>query len=70
MAEAIPTRPTPPPAPPPPPPPTPPWTPEEQAQHRADLAAALDGWTYRETQPNPEPHLRLVTDEAADTSAA
>ncbi|MFI6639976.1 hypothetical protein [Streptomyces sp. NPDC050504] len=37
------------------------WTPQQQAQHRADLAAALDGWTDR---TNPR-HLHAVRNEAA-----
>jgi hypothetical protein len=41
LAEAIPTRPAPAPK-----PAHEPWTPEEQAQHLADLAAALDGWHW------------------------
>lgn len=65
LLEAIPTRPAPAlkpalkPA-------TEPWTPEEQAQHRADLDAALDDWTYDEPRRR---HLRLV-DTEADTQAA
>ncbi|MEV6833537.1 hypothetical protein AB0N17_03235 [Streptomyces sp. NPDC051133] len=65
MAEDIPTRP---PALPkadlPPTRPIQPWTSEEQAQHLADMLAALHGWTYRE--PDPETHLRLV--EPTDTA--
>jgi hypothetical protein len=55
MQEAIPVRPD----------PTPghTWTPEEQAQHRADLLAAIDSWTYdRDTR---RPHLHLVDDAEA-----
>ncbi|MFF7142307.1 hypothetical protein ACFZB5_13795 [Streptomyces nodosus] len=66
LAEAIPTRPAPPPDRPRPREPGP-WTPEEQARHLADLLAALDGWTYREA--DPETTLRLVTDDT-DTGAA
>ncbi|MFI1472074.1 hypothetical protein [Streptomyces wuyuanensis] len=33
-----------------------PWTPQEQAQHRADLEAALEGWSLDD---NPR-HLRAV----------
>lgn len=48
---------------------TPRWTPGEQAQHLADLLAALDGW--HETSDRAEQkrgrHLRLV---APDRSAA
>jgi hypothetical protein len=49
MQEAIPVRPD----------PTPghTWTPEEQAEHRADLLEALDGWTYHRDR---RPHLHLV----------
>jgi hypothetical protein len=42
------------------------WTPEEQAQHVADLLAALSGW---ESQDAPDVrkrerhHLRLVRDQ-------
>lgn len=64
MAEAIPTRP-----PPPPPSTQRPWTPEEQAQHRADLMEALDGWHStdpRDTRKRKQPRqLRLVTDHDA-----
>jgi hypothetical protein len=65
LLEAIPTRPapalktTPKPA-------AEPWTPEEQAQHRADLDEALDGWTYDEPSRR---HLRLVDTEADDRAA-
>jgi len=55
MAEAIPVRPTP-----PEPDTTGPWTPERQAQHRAELDEALNGWTYG--RDNRRPHLRLVDD--------
>lgn len=67
MQEAIPTRPT--------RPPTEPWTPEEQAQHRADLLAALDGWTdpspqaSRDRERHQRPRLRLVpTDQTPDAA--
>ncbi|MFB7461249.1 hypothetical protein [Streptomyces sp. NPDC056188] len=63
MTELIPTRPAPPPDQPQPRPPGP-WTPEEQAQHRADMLAALDGWHYHQPDPD-EPNLRLVTDTNA-----
>ncbi|MFE9448344.1 hypothetical protein [Streptomyces sp. NPDC006739] len=66
MAEAIPTK------------PTPPlkrdralelpgwWTPQEQAQHLADMLAALDGWVWDEEQRDEERrHLRLLNDDAA-----
>lgn len=65
LLEAIPTRPapalktTPKPA-------AEPWTPEEQAQHRADLLEALDGWRYDRPRRR---HLRLV-DTQPDTNAA
>jgi hypothetical protein len=43
-----------------------PWTPEEQAQHRADLDEALDGWTYGREQRRDGRHLWLVdTDDQA-----
>lgn len=43
-----------------------PWTAEEQAQHRADLAAALDGWEWdREQRRTQRRHLRLVDNDAA-----
>lgn len=37
------------------------WTPEEQAQHRADLDAALDAHETR----GPRRHLTLVPDQPA-----
>lgn len=43
LAEAIPTRPAPAPK-----PAHEPWTAEEQAQHLADLAAALNGWHWQD----------------------
>ncbi|MFE2967531.1 hypothetical protein ACFXKC_28435 [Streptomyces sp. NPDC059340] len=58
----------------PPPKPIEPWTTEEQAQHYADLLTGIDGWHYREPEPETEadvPHLRLVDDtEHTDTTAA
>ena len=61
MAEAIPVRP------PPAPKPTEqkttaePWTPEEQAQHRAELMEALDGWHWDDdTRASERRHLRIV----------
>lgn len=49
---------------PPPPPPARPirsWTPEEQAQHLADLLAALEGWVWDEDERATERrHLRAV----------
>ena len=59
--------------PPPEPPPRPitPWTPEEQAQHLADLLAALDGWVWdEEDRAETRRQLRLVDDQPADTDAA
>ncbi|MFD7774306.1 hypothetical protein [Streptomyces sp. NPDC059753] len=50
--------------------PTPTWTADEQAQHCADLVAALNGWAWDEEQRDAERrHLRLITDET-DTHAA
>lgn len=60
MAEAIPVRPAPPQK-------TGAWTPEEQAQHWADLAEALDGWTYHREQRRPQ--LRLVDNGPAADAA-
>jgi hypothetical protein len=58
MAEAIPVRP------PPAPfskPVTEPWTPEEQAQHRAELMEALNGWHWDDdSRASERRHLRLV----------
>jgi hypothetical protein len=57
-----------PPKPPPPPEPlhyVPRWTPDEQAQHRADLEHALDGWHWDD---DPR-HLRLMTDHPDQTAA-
>lgn len=46
--------------------PVPNWTPDEQAQHCADLVAALDGWDWdRETRDIERRHLRLVDHDAA-----
>jgi hypothetical protein len=63
MAEAIPTRPTPPPAPEPPHP----WTPEEQAQHRQDLANAISNWHWTDdtSLSKKRRHLRLVRQQNA-----
>lgn len=57
LAEGIPTRPA------PAPPSTPrPWTPEEQAQHWADLNAALAGWRWQDDTRvgKRRRHLQLV----------
>lgn len=54
MQEAIPVRPAPKPA-------DEPWTPAEQAQHLAELEAALDGWHFDRRIR----HLRAVDDTAA-----
>lgn len=58
FGHALPPRP-----PDPPPRPVTRWTPEEQAQHLADLLAGIDGWVYREPDPEDSPRLRLVDDE-------
>lgn len=43
-----------------------PWTPEEQAQHRAELDAAVAGWRYGREQRRDGRHLWLVdTDDKA-----
>lgn len=56
LLEAIPTRPAPAEK-----PVAEPWTPKEQAQHRADLDAALDGWEWnRDERRTERRHLRLV----------
>lgn len=57
LAEDIPTRP-----PAPPKPSTEPWTPEEQAQHLADLNAALNGWHWEgdTSLSTKRRHLRLL----------
>ena len=56
MAETIPSRPE------PPAPAIRPWTPEEQAQHWADLNAAISGWHWEgDTSLSAKRrHLRLV----------
>ena len=57
LAESIPTRPT------PPPPSTPgPWTPEEQAQHWAELGAAIANWHWEgdTSLSKKRRHLRLI----------
>ncbi|MFD9276854.1 hypothetical protein ACFWD7_06125 [Streptomyces mirabilis] len=63
MAEAIPTRL----APPANPVPGAPWTPEQQAQHCADLIAALEGWHWEDdtSLSAKRRHLRLVRRAAA-----
>lgn len=65
MNEAIPTRP-------PAKPPHQPWTPEEQAQHRADLLEALDGWhdPSQQAQQKRRRHLRIVPTDQSHTDAA
>ena len=65
MAETIPTRPPPPPKPQPPARPIRSWTPEEQAQHWADLGAAIADWHW-EDDPR---HLRLVAGETESGAA-
>ncbi|WP_329215136.1 hypothetical protein OG352_06115 [Streptomyces sp. NBC_01485] len=64
MQEAIPVRP-------PAKPPTEPWTPEEQAQHRADLDAAVRDWHSNDPRDTRKrkPHLRLVTDQQQPDAA-
>ena len=55
--------------PPPEPPPRPitPWTAEEQAQHLADLLAALDGWVWdEEDRAETRRQLRLVEHDDTD----
>ncbi len=43
-----------------------PWTPEEQAQHYADLTAALDGWIWDEDErADQRRQLRLIHPNAA-----
>lgn len=61
LLEAIPTRPAPA-TKPATKPAAEPWTPDEQAQHRRDLDAALDGWHWDE---DPR-HLRLIRQADAD----
>ncbi|MFF3398274.1 hypothetical protein ACFYW6_07145 [Streptomyces sp. NPDC002659] len=48
-------------------PPAPTWSPTAQAQHVADLEAALDGWEYAEhtRQPQTTRHLQLAQEPAA-----
>ncbi|MFF8656778.1 hypothetical protein [Streptomyces huasconensis] len=44
--------------------PTPTWTPVQQAQHRADLLNALDGWTWNdEARHATRRHFRLIKDQ-------
>ena len=60
MQEAIPVRPAPKPA-------DEPWTPAEQAQHLAELEAAIADWhstDQRDTRKRVR-HLRVVDDTAA-----
>lgn len=64
LLEAIPVRPARPDA--APKPAGEPWTAEEQAQHRADLDEALDGWTYDEPRRR---HLRPVTNHTERPAA-
>ncbi|MFF4489470.1 hypothetical protein ACFY0F_23725 [Streptomyces sp. NPDC001544] len=61
MAETIPTRPD------APPPPIRPWTPEEQAQHWADLQAAISGWHWEDdtSLSAKRRHLRLIRQSEA-----
>lgn len=44
-----------------------PWNALAQAQHRADLEAALDSWTYAEDTraPHTTRHLHAVQDQPA-----
>lgn len=58
MAEAIPTRPTPPPSPCPPRP----WTAEEQAQHWNELGEAITDWHWADDTRvgRRRAHLQLV----------
>jgi len=64
MAEEIPVRPAPPPA----PGPSAPWTPEEQAQHLADLLAALDNWHWQD-ETRISRHLRLINTQTTARAA-
>jgi hypothetical protein len=62
MQEAIPVRPAPPAK-----PAHEPWTPEEQAQHRADLDAAIADWhstDHRDIRKRVR-HLRLIRQQNA-----
>jgi hypothetical protein len=63
MQEAIPTRP-------PAKPPHEPWTPEEQAQHRADLDAALKGWHWQDDTRISRRRRRLHLVRDSDAPAA
>lgn len=46
--------------------PGPMWTADEQAQHRADLLAAIDGWVWDDdARADERRHLRVVDGEAA-----
>ncbi|MFZ3569933.1 hypothetical protein ACOKM5_23285 [Streptomyces sp. BH097] len=46
--------------------PGPTWSATEQAQHCADLLAAIDGWVWGDNRRADERrHLRLIEDEAA-----
>ncbi|MFF5980882.1 hypothetical protein ACFY78_18755 [Streptomyces olindensis] len=49
--------------------PAPSWTPEEQAQHLADLLAALDGWEdpSERAEQKRQHRLQLVHDQADQT---
>lgn len=60
MQEAIPTRPPAKPA-------HEPWTPEEQAQHRADLNAAIADWHWHDDTSvgQRRRHLRLIRQQNA-----
>ncbi|MFI0236363.1 hypothetical protein [Streptomyces sp. NPDC016845] len=50
--------------------PGPTWTPIQQAQHRADLAQALEGWAWNEeTRADERRHLHLI-DNDTETNAA
>lgn len=56
------------------------WTPEEQAAHRAELDAALDGWqsddehderkrTYSRKRAREHRHLRVVDGTGSEAAA-
>ncbi|MFJ9374405.1 hypothetical protein [Streptomyces sp. NPDC101455] len=47
-----------------------PWTPEEQAQHLADLTAALDGWEDTADRARRRRHLRIVEETLGSEVAA
>ncbi|MFI1677014.1 hypothetical protein [Streptomyces sp. NPDC020607] len=50
--------------------PAPTWTPTQQAQHRTNLLAALNNWTWDDDARDAERrHLRLIADQN-DTNAA